>query len=702
MSDLDSLFNPRAIAIVGASAEGNRPGAQALHTLRERGYGGGVYPVNAKYRELGGYRCHASLAEVGDDCDLAVIALPAVAVPEVIAQCGRKGVRNAVVLSGGFRENGEEGGALEAHMLATAARNGVRIVGPNCLGVVNVQARVYAAFGSLTRRPHWIPGGVSAVLQSGGFGVSMVIRCALAGVGFRYLVASGNESDISMPELIEADVDDPQTRVILAYMEGVSDGRSFMAAARRALAAGKPIVVLKAGNTRQGKLAAASHTANLTGSYDIYRAAFRQCGVVEVEDIDQAVDAVIALAALERVRLPRGRNVALMGGSGGSAAVFADAADRNGLVLPAPAGKTLEVLKSSLPALSSLQNPIDYTAGYPRPDSAEGFLRAFDAILDDPDFHQLGVMYAPIMGAQLKLGAELLAQAASRSDKPVFVFSAMSEELAPEGLGILKAAGIPVLPSPKRVAAAMAVLASYAEALAARDRPLPEMSSTSVTLPPGAATLNEHESKVLLKAMGVAVTEDRLVEPGAGLPAGLRFPVAVKIVSRDIAHKTDIGAVQLNVPDRDALAAAVAAVVANARRVAPQARLDGVLVSGMVAGGVETIVGVVNDEGFGPVVAFGLGGVLAETLNDMSYRVAPFGVEEARCMIAELRAAAIFSGVRGRPACDVAALAATLSAVSQMAWQLRDRLAELDINPLLVLPAGEGVVAADALVVLEE
>ena len=703
VNSFETLFNPRGIAIVGASTDRTRPGGQTVHALNDYGFSGGVFPVNARHAEVAGHRCYASLDEVGDGCDLAVIALPAAQVPGVIVQCGNKGICNAVVLSGGFREAGDEGIRLEKELLHVARDKNVRIIGPNCLGLVNVQAGVYAAFGSLVRPPRLQSGHVSVVVQSGGFGISMVIRCTLAGAGFRYLVASGNESDISMPEIIDAYVDDPETRVILAYMEGVSDGRAFMAAARRALAAGKPIVVLKAGNTEQGKLAAASHTANLTGSYDIYRAAFRQCGVIEVADIDQAVDAVLAF---EGGRLPRGRGVALMGGSGGSAAVFSDAADGCGLTLPAPTPVTQAILAESLPKLSSLRNPIDYTAGYPRPDTAEGFGRAFAAILADEGVHQLGVMFAPIMGAQLKLGAELLAKAAAASDKPVFVFSAMNAELAPEGLGVLREAGIPVLPSPRRVALAMRALADYAVALRSRQGAATEVSfreKNLLSFPENDVLLTELESKNIIKYFGVPVTRDWFIpiaETGT-LPADIEFPVAAKIVSRDIAHKTDIGAVRLNLTDNAALALAIPEILYNVRRSEPKARLEGILISTMVTDGLETLVGVIIDPGFGPVVAVGLGGILAETLNDTSYRIAPFGQNEARKMISELRAAAIFSGLRGRAPSDVDALANALVAVSELAWQLRDRLAELDINPLLVRPAGAGVVAADAMLILK-
>ena len=702
VSPLECLFSPRGIAVVGASVEAGRPGAQTIAALQQHGFKGGVYPVNPKYPEIAGYRCHASLGQITGGCDVAVIALPAARVPAVIRECGEHGIAFAVVLGGGFREAGDDGATLEKAMLAAARAGRVRIIGPNCLGLVNVHARVYAAWGSLTRPPLLPAGPVSAVLQSASLGTTLLVRCASAGVGFRYVVTSGNEADIGASELIESYIDDPETRVILAYLEGVTDGRTFMRAARRALAARKPLVVLKAGNTDQGRRAAASHTANLTGDYDIYRAAFRQCGVLEVSDLDEAADLVLCLLS---GRLPKGRNVAVMGGSGGAAAMFADRADELKLCLPSLAGHTLQILKSSLPPLSSLKNPIDYTAGYPRAESGPEFQRAFAAVLDDPGIDQLAVMFAAAGRRQLQVGGELLGEVASSTKKPIVVFSGMTQEIAPEGLALMRKAGIPVVPSPKRAAVAMARLADYAAALArheAASRPPGTGEMAFPDLPSGTATLDEHESKMIIAAAGVPVSRDCLipVDVTDEAPVGVSFPVAVKIVSRDIAHKTDMGAVRLNVPDRTALGAAVSEILANARRAAPGARISGILASEMVSDGLEAIVGVVNDPVFGPVVAFGLGGVLVEALNDVSYRVAPFGLEEARAMIGELKARAVLDGGRGAAPRDLEALCAALVQVSALAWQLRDRLAELDINPLLVRPRGQGVVAADALIVL--
>ena len=702
MAQFERLLNPRGIAVIGASADPTRAGGQTIAALARYGYAGGVYPINPKYEEIAGYRCLGALSDIAGPCDIAVVALPAAQVAAVIEQCARGRIPYAIVLGGGFRETGPEGAARERAMVAAARAGGVRIIGPNCLGLVSVPNRVYAAFGSLTREPELQPGPVSAVIQSGGFGNSLVIRCALAGVGFRHVVASGNEADISAPELIDAYVDDPHTKLILTYLEGISDGRRFVAAARRAAAAGKPIVAWKAGNTRQGTRAAASHTANLTGSYDVFRAAFRQCGVIEVHDVDEAADCALCLLA---GRLPKGRNVAVMGGSGGSAVVFADTADEVGLDLAQLGPDTMRVLKDTLPGVASLENPIDYAAGYPRPGDEPKLERALGAVLADDNIHQLGLLYATVLGGTLELGASVLAHAAAKTDKPVLAFSVMPHALASAGHDILKSANIPSLPSPARVARAMGMLADYAQALdwLRNDETIPPCPDlAALELPSGAATLDEHESKHLAARFGIPVTRDvfiaanRVSEP----QADVRYPVAVKIVSRDIAHKSDIGGVRLGVNSAAELASVAGEIVANARNARPDARVSGVLACEMVEDALETIVGVVNDPAFGPVVALGIGGVFAESLRDVTFRLAPFGADTARRMIEELRAREMFTGVRGKPARDIDALAQALAQVSVMAWALRERIAELDINPLLVKAAGQGVVAADALVVL--
>ena len=701
MSNFSRLFNPRGVAIVGATEDTHRAGGQALHAISQYGYAGRIIPVNPNYDALGKHRCYRSIAAIDQPCDVAVVAVPAQHVPGIIEQCGQHGIAFAVVLGGGFREAGPEGIANEERMLDAARKGGVRIIGPNCLGFVNIHQNVYAGFGSITRPPQLKPGPVSAVIQSGGFGNSLVIQTAVAGVGFRYVVASGNESDIQAPELINAFVDDPETKVILAYLEGVADGRALMAAARRAMLAGKPVIILKAGNTQQGLRAAASHTANLTSSYEVFRAALKQCGVIEVRDTHEAADYAQCFAA---GRSAKGRNVVVMGGSGGSAVAFSDAADEVGLKLTPLSAKTMAVLHENLPSVASLVNPVDYAAGFINDKNAPRFLRALDAILADPDVHQVGVLLATSTGRTMLNGVEGVAQALRKTDKPVMLFCSIPYAAAPEGFDLIAAEKIPMQPSPRRVAYAMAALADFYHAQQQRERlsnPPAVQPRTLPALPAGAATLDEQESKNVLRAFDVTVTHDVLLAAGAALPANLKFPVAVKVASRDIAHKSDIGGVRLNVLDTAQLETAIAEVLGNAKRAVPQAKIAGVLASEMITDGLETIVGVVNDACFGPVVAFGLGGILAETIRDVTYRVAPFDKIEANAMVREIRGAKLFDGVRGQPARDVEALADLLVAVSEMAWLLRERVAEMDINPLLVRPAGKGVVAADALIVLK-
>ncbi len=700
------MFDPRGVAIVGATKEAQKPGGQALQALLTHGYEGHIYPINPRHAELAGLRCFASVAQIDGPCDLAVVALPARLVPDTVVQCGHRGINNVVVIGGGFREVGPGGLELERRMLDAARANGVRIVGPNCLGLVNVHDRVYAGFGSITRPPVLRPGPVSAVIQSGGFGNSIVIQAAGAGVGFRYLVASGNETDISAPELIQAFVDDTETKVIFAYLEGIRDGRSFIAAARSALYAGKPLVVIKAGNSQQGLKAAASHTASMTGSYEIYKAAFKQAGVVEARDIGDAID---YMQCLLQGRKMTGRNAVVLGGSGGSAVNFCDAADEFGIGLGTLSEPTRAILSSILPSFASIVNPVDYTAGFFTDRNHEDFLKCLKALIEDDCIHALGFLAATAASASLQRIAQGCAELLKISRKPIMVFSAALPETSAEALAAFKAIGVPVLASPRRVAACMGVLADYNEALDRRDRIRAEEAlehSVPKERVPRDSASDEFLAKKWLASFGVPITRDALLPADdvmrAKLPDDMRFPVVVKIVSPDIAHKTDIGAVRLGISGDESLQIAAAEVMRNAKAARPAARVSGILVSEMVTDGVETIVGVLNDSLFGPVVAFGMGGILAESVRDVTYRIAPFGCDTAHEMIGELTASEVFKGVRGLPARDIGAVAQILVGVSELAWRFRDDLGEMDINPLLVRPEAKGVVAADVLILWKQ
>jgi acyl-CoA synthetase (NDP forming) len=672
----ERLFHPKAIAIIGASSDLTRIGGHPIKALKTAGYKGGLYPVNPKYPEMHGLKCYPDAMAIGQPCDLAIIAVPASGVAQAVRDCGKAGIPFAVVLTAGFRETGPEGRKLEDELVRAVKESGVRIVGPNCQGMLSIQSRVWAAFGSVADETEFRPGSVSCAFQSGGFGYAVVNLAEAQGVGFRICVSSGNETDIDMPELLSAFLDDAGTSAVFAYMEGTPDARRLLDVGRKSLQTGKPVMIWKAATTDAGIKAAASHTANMTGSYDLYRAALRQSGLIEVDDVEPIVD-IAKLFAQER--LPKGNAVGVLSISGGSGIVYADAAVRGGMTLPPFSERTMAALRKIVPAFGSPENPADITAGFFN--DMRLFTDALEVVLADPGLDQLSILLASISGPVAGRACEAIAAVAARTDKPVHLAWSGRHAKSPEAVKALTEAGVPFLTTPVRLARAAATLARFA----ADQRRL---------------LLNEAESKTVLQRFGIPVAREVFVAAGADAAAaarGLKAPFAVKIVSRDIAHKTEAGGVKLGVAP-DALADAVRAVTASATKAVPDAKIDGVLVSEM-AQGIEALIGVINDESFGPVVALGLGGVLTEVLKDVTYRIAPFGIETAREMIADLRGAKLFDGYRGKPPGDKEALAEALVAASQMASALAPRLKEADINPVFVGP--DGVVAADALVVLK-
>jgi acetyltransferase len=694
----ERLFHPRAIAVYGASGDLTRISGQPIKALRKAGYKGPLHFINPKYDELHGQPCYPDAGKVPKPCDLAVIGVPAAAVPAALTDCGRAGIGFAVVLTAGFREAGAEGIKLEAAAREAAKAAGIRFVGPNCQGLISTPDRIWAAFGSISEETELAPGKVSCVFQSGGFGYAIVNLAEAQGVGFRHCVSSGNETDLTTPELLMAFLDDPGTELAFAVMEGTPDARRLLDVGRRSMETGKPVLIWKSATTEAGAKAAASHTANMTGRADLFRAAFRQAGLIEVDDVEPIVD----IAKLVRQgRMPRGNRVGVLSISGGSGIVFADRATREGLELPRFRDETVAALKKIIPSFGSSENPADVTAGI---FNDMGLLTStLGIVLADPGIDQLSILLASIPGEPARKAAEAIVAASRTTDKPISLAWSGRRNKSEAAFAILEAANIPIIPTPVRQAQAMAVLARFAAdraRLSGRKSPAAGKVARPA-LPRGAATLSEAESKAVLAAYGIGTTREKLVPTGEKMlahVADLQPPFAVKVVSRDIAHKTEVGGVKLGLKDVKSAAAAAEEVVANALKAKPGAKIDGVLVSEM-ASGIEALIGVVNDPAFGPCVALGLGGVLTEVLKDVTYRVAPFGIETAREMIAELKGAKLFAGYRGAPPADTESLARMLVAVSAMAWDLRDRLAELDVNPVFAGP--KGAVAADALVVLK-
>jgi acyl-CoA synthetase (NDP forming) len=701
-TDLERFFNPRAIAIIGASQDLNTISGQPLKFLKSHGYKGTLYPVNPRYQEVAGVKCYPTLAQVPEVPDLVLILVNAARVADMLRECGVKGVPYVIIFTSGFSEMGGEGVKLQRQLTHIADEHGIGVIGPNCQGMINVADGVFAGFGSVFNADY-DPGAVSMVSQSGGFGFSVMnLSSKDGGLPFRQMVTTGNEIGVSTLDLIDYYIRDPGTRVIVGYIEGLKDAGRLLEVGNRALDAGKPVLMWKVGNTEQGQLAARSHTANLGGEMALYKAAFRQSGIIQVEDIQDVVDYGRAFAC---GRLPAGNRLAIITISGGAGILMTDECIARGMQLPKLAPQTAEKLRSFVPAFGSLLNPVDVTAAIFNNTELIGL--TLQAIVDDPNVDCVAMINASLQGElAAKIAAQIVA-GASRTDKPVFLCWSAREEVAPEAYAALDAARIPRYKSPVRCGRALAALAWYAQARRRRDRQRAEqpvvLGSTAArqTLAGRTTDVSEHLAKRILVDYGIPVTREALAPNRDGALAIARsigYPIALKVQSPDISHKTEARAVRLGVASDAELRAAYDEVIANARAYRKDAKIEGVLVQEMAADGVEAILGVTNDPLFGPAVMFGLGGIFAEVVKDVSFRLAPVTASVAREMVEEIAGYPVLAGARGRPRADVDALVNAIVLLSALAVDLKGHVAELDINPLFVFAEGKGVKAADALI----
>lgn len=699
---LARLLDPRGIAIVGASDNEARIGGQPVKALTEFGYAGKVYPVNPRYETIKGLTCYRDLLAVPQPCDIALIAVPGTAVPDAIRQCGQAGIPFAIVLSAGFEEIGAGGAELQRDLEQAIATSGVRIVGPNCQGLLSPLHKVYCGFGAPFLYPHSSTGPVALVTQSGGFGYAVMGQAEAAGLGFNHVVSTGNEADITALDLIDHLIDRDDTSVIATYLEGVEDGRRLIALGRRAARKGKPILVWKVGNSTSGRRAAASHTANLSAPYELYRAAFRQGAFIEVRDMDDLVDLASAFNAR---RLPRGNRIAVVSVSGGAGVLLADCCDEFGLALPEFTVATQAALSAALPSFSSARNPVDVTAQIFN--DVDLFRRVLSTIVDDETVDQAIVVTASLQGA---LAARIAEQVTSiKTDKPILIAASATAQRMADALATYAAHGVPVYPTPRRAAKAAAALSEFVtKSERARRYSEPTRPAISVRAPQdlglsdAAGTLGEHRSKQLVARYGIPVVAERLlsfaeIERLAEPP--FSFPVVMKLESPDLPHKSEAGAVRVGINSLAEMKTAQAEMRVSALRFNPKARIDGVLVQELVSG-TEIIAGAVDDPYFGPTVMVGLGGVHTEVLRDIVHGFAPFSPATAREMILSLRGARLLQGYRNTPPLDIDALADALSCLSWLAADTAGLVREIDINPIFVRPAGQGVVAADSLVTL--
>lgn len=695
---LDAILRPRNVAVIGASRSPDAIGHQILSNLVRHGFTGAVYPINPKADSIHSIRAYPRIADVPDPVDLAVIAVPAERVVAAAEECAAAGVRGLVVISAGFRETGRQGEEREAALVDVVRRHEMRLVGPNCLGVLNADPAVSmnATFAPVMPSP----GRVAFLSQSGALGLSILDYASEYRIGISEFVSVGNKPDVSGNDLLEYWEHDDSVGVILMYVESFGNPRKFREIASR-VSRKKPIIALKAGRSKAGAGAALSHTGALAVDDVAVDALLAQAGVLRAASVEELFDMAMALGVQP---LPRSRRTAILTNSGGPGILAADALEMNGLELAELRPETVERLKPLFPEEASLRNPVDMIATA-RPSTYRG---ALEAVLCDDGVDAAIAIFVPPLGVRQPDVAEaIVAAARTCTTKPVLAVL-MGREGLPQGRAELEALGIPAYTFPESAARALAALNRYREWL---ERPVLEVTPLPVDHDAAAAILDgarregrrrltEVESLELLAAYGIPVAPARLAhsaDEAVRLAAEFGFPVVMKVSSPAIVHKTDVGGVALGIGNVQDARAAYDRLVEAAAKAAPDAEVYGILVQKQLEGGREMIAGISRDPLFGPVVMFGLGGIFVEVLRDVVFRLAPIDEREAAGMVTGLRGSRLLTGVRGQKACDARALEDALRRLSQLAVDF-PAITEVDVNPLLAFE--DGAIAVDARVVL--
>lgn len=693
MTALDRLFSPRSIAVIGASADATKLTGRPIAYLEKHGFAGAIYPVNPRTETIGSRRCYPDVAALPEVTDVGLVLLGAERAVAAVEQLARAGAAAAVVLASGFGEAGEDGRRRQQALREAAG--GMRLLGPNTIGLVNVSERIMLSASGAMELDGFVPGRVALVSQSGGILGALLSRGAARGIGFSKLVATGNEADLDIADMIEHLSDDDATAVIALYIEGLRHADRFRAVAAKAAARGKRLVVYKVGRSETGARSAVSHTGALAGSDRMYDALFRQLGIVRANAFSDLLDIPAALTTGRRLD---GERLAVVTTTGGAATLIADNAGLAGFTLPDPDPATAEGLTAlAIPDATLDRNPVDVTLAGLRP---ELFRRVLALLSASPSYDAIVTIVGSSALGQPDLVAKPLIAALENTEKPILAY--VSPE-APHIVAALNRAGVPAFASPEGCVAALAALRVAPPAPRAETaEPVDEQRIDVPGEALGSGALNEADSKALFARFGIpAVAEIVAATPEEAAAAAHRLggaPVVVKVLSRDILHKSELGGVAVGVAP-EAVADCCRAMAARVSECAAGA-LDGFLVQERITDGVEMILGLTRDPQLGPAVLLGIGGVTAELLKDTTLRPLPLAPDDAEAMIAELTLAPLLTGYRGRPAADVAALVAAIEAFAAMVTCLGDRLQEAEINPLFVRPAGQGVAAADGLVVL--
>ncbi|MBI2861029.1 MAG: acetate--CoA ligase family protein [Chloroflexi bacterium] len=700
---LRPLLAPESVAIIGASTDFSRIGGMLVKYLLKFGYKGRVYPVNPKYEEIASLRCYPSVAALPEKADTALVAVPEKFILDTITDCARAGVKSAIVYSAGFAETGEEGKAKQEKLSRIIKEAGMKVCGPNCIGIINFRQNAAMSFSGFMEADRLVPGNIGFVSQSGALGGTILSRAQDRNIGFSHFVSTGNEAELDLVDFMDFMVDDPETTVIMAYVEGIRDPAKFAALSRRALEKGKPIVVLKVGETESGKRVAASHTGSLTGSDSAYSAAFRQHGVVRVEDYDDLIETAMLFS---KSKLPRGNRIGILTSSGGGAIILADKFTKHGMALPDLTDSTKQQLSQKIVSFATIGNPMDLTGQlYSEP---EIFKRVIELFARDENIDIVMTVISMVPKERARARATWIIEAAQAIDKP-FVTWWAAGSLSEPGMALLDESQVPLFKSPERCVKALKSMVEY---LGFRDRLLTSGQAASAPetaerdrargILQASPVLTEHQAKQLLACYGIPITQEEVAksaEQAAEIAARIGRPVALKVSSPQIAHKTEAGGIRLNISGKAAVPGAYNDIMTASRRYAPQADIEGVLVQEMAGEGTEVIVGVARDATFGPMIMFGLGGIMVEVLKDVSLRPLPITRRDAVEMLAEIKGSPILKGVRGRPPADTETIIDILLKISSLVADLGDDIAEIDLNPIIVFEQGKGARVVDALVI---
>ncbi len=708
--DLTPLIAPKSVAVIGASQRS--PGSLAreprgnrvIRNLRNFGFPGRIVAVNPKYAEVMECPCYPDLASIPGPVDCVVLAVPNRHVPDLLESAADAGVRAGVVFAAGFAEIGGEGLARQSRLEALSRERGFLICGPNCYGVFNVYGK--APLFASTIPPGFLPGPVALVSQSGGLSTTIANALMLnRHVGFSHIISCGNQAGATIEEYLNYFVDDEKTRVVAVFVEGFKQPAKLMAVARKAVVRGKPLIILKGGRSEVSQRAAATHSGSLAGAAEVIDAAFRQTGIVQVRSINELIDSVSIFSCEGYVQKYKGgRRIGVLSGSGGECTLASDAATSAGLEVPELTEATKSALEQSVADFGNMNNPLDGTGAMFDDDKI--FPRLLQALIDDDniDLVNINLEANDPRPKELRSGprfAALIERAAAGSKKPIATFSSVvGGQVDPDILIPLRAAGVPIMEGAECTTAALRNLSEYfafRKAWQDQDATHHPAPAPHAKLPSG--VLTAELAFKLLKSYGVPVAGAELTDSAdaaADAAERLGFPVALKVESAQLTHKSDAGGVALNLTSAAAVRDAFAQIYRQVSSQMPSAKIDGVIVQPMAGEGVEMIVGVKRDPLFGPVVLCGFGGILVELLKDIAVGIPPLSKAQAADMIARLRGSSILGGARGKPPADVDALCEAIVAVSQLALSLGDQLTGLDINPLIV--QSKGSVAVDALI----